>query len=193
MRLPTDRTLLTSDKLPFMVMLFGFPAGILLLVASVLGFGTYETFRALGRGAPDMAITCSTTYPPVCAEESRRDKAIQRAGIAALLVGLAGMLWQTGFRYRYVWLTDDGDVLVAWGARLPVTLRRYPAAELSAFAATKELRFTVSPIVGTSVTRVGRAPDRWRLIARHRENRANLGSFVTEEEAKRAIELISSH
>jgi len=190
--LPTDRTLLTSEKMPFMVMLFGFPAGMLLLLATLLGWGSYETFRALGRGAPDMAITCSASYPPVCAEESRRDGATRRAGATVLFVAAAGTLWKIGFRFRYVWLTDARDVVVAWGARLPVTLRRFPASELLDLAVTRELRFTASPIAGTSVTRMRRAPDRWRLTAQYGRRRANLGSFASEEEANRAVRMISN-
>lgn len=180
------KTLLTSDKMPWMVMLFGFPAGIMVLLATVLGFGVYETFQALGNGAPDLGVVCSSSYPPVCVEESRRDRAMESAGVAVLFVLVAGVLWQTGFRYRHVWF-EGNEVRVVWGRRLPITLRRYRVADLSKFEIKKEERYAITPRVGTSTSGVQRMPDRWRLTAQHSGRRANLGSYVSDSAATQAV------
>lgn len=191
MSMSSDRKLLTSDKMPFMVMVFGFPAGMLFLLALLLGYGSYETFRALGRGAPDMTTVCTSTYPTVCAEESRREGAVTRAAFATAFLVASAALWQTGFRFRYVWLTDKKEIVVAWGARLPVTLRRYRAADLSGLTVIKELRYSLSPNGTSSGHRVNRAPDRWRLTASAGMKRANLGSFPSEAEANLAVDAIA--
>ncbi len=174
-----------------MVMLFGFPAGMLALFASVMGFGVYETFHALGNGAPDVSYHCSSTYPVVCTEGLRSAEAQQKIVWVLVLLVAAVALWQTGFRYRHVWL-NDGVVKVVWGKRLPITLRRYRATDLSAFEIKKEERYAVTPRVGSSTSRVQRMPDRWRLKALFGGRRVNLGSFVSEEEAGQAVQKITT-
>lgn len=179
------RGALTSDKMPFVVMLFGFPAGVLLTFAAVVTYLSVENLRALDRGAPETAIECTPTTPVVCTPYAVRERVAERLGTAALLAGAALLLWTTGFRYRWVWLDAKGRVVITWGKFLPVPLRHYPARELSSFAITKELRYTVSPRAG-SAPRVGRAPDRWRLRAKVGKRTVNLGSYVSEQAAEEA-------
>lgn len=190
MKTPRHPRLLTSDKLPFMVLLFGFSAGLVFIIASILVLKTFETWRSLEHGAPQTAVTCSPTIPPECTEYNVRHDAIKRASIGVMLAMGASLLWMTGMRYRFVLLKDDGNVLIRWGKLLPITLHRYPAAGLTNFTVTKEHRYVVSPIPGTSVQRVRRAPDRWRLTAILNGKKVNLGSYTTEmmtQEARQAI------
>ncbi len=188
--MPIEKTLLTSDKMPWMVMLFGFPAGLCLIVAGLFASQVYGTFHALGNGAPDVSYHCSSGYPVVCTEGLRSTEAKQQmVWVVVLLVAMV-VLWQTGFRYRHVWVEGD-EVRIVWGERLPMTLRRFRVSELSGFEMKKEERFAVTPRVGTSTSRVQRMPDRWRLTASCKGKRANLGSYASEADAQQAVRRIT--
>jgi hypothetical protein len=183
------KTQLTSDKMPFMVMLFGFPAGVMLIFAVLMGTQIFSTFQALDRGAPETATRCTTSYPTVCTEYNVRQAAVERGGIAVVLAVAATLLWYTGLRHRYVWL-EGNTVCITWGKRLPLALHRYATQDIQNIAITKEARFVVMPIAGTSVTRVKKIQDRWRMRATVRGRSVNLGSYVTESAAQNAARAI---
>lgn len=182
---------LTSDKMPFVVMLFGFPSGVLIVFGLVMSMGVFETFRSLQRGAPETAIRCNNSIPVVCDEYSVRHDAIMRALIAAMLFVIGAALWPIGFRHRHV-ILDATDVRITWGKMFPLPLHRYAASEIENMRITKEARYAVSPIPGTSINRVARMPDRWRMRATYRNRSINLGSYTNKFEAQRAKEIIKS-
>lgn len=181
-------TLLTSDKLPFMVLFFGFTAGILLIGSTLFIGQLVTTFKSLSRGAPETAIRCEGLYPSVCTEYNVKEESLRRAGIGILLLLIAVFLWSVGMRYRTVSIKEN-NVIIGWGEFLPIPYASIPANELTNFTITKELRFTVTPGPGSS-QRVNRVNDRWRLTAMRGNKKINLGSYVSEQAAKDAVTLI---
>ncbi len=176
-------TVLTHDSLPFMILAFGMAAGVALLFTIFLSVTAVGSLRALGNGAPTTATRCSSTYPPVCTTHDVRQAAQQRLAVALVLAILAVGLWCVGIRDRVVLLEND-TVRITWGSSfLPITLHTWNAADLSAFTITQEQRFTVTKIVGTSVNRMSRAPDRWRLTALYADRTVQLGTYESEKAA----------
>jgi hypothetical protein len=186
-----SKQFLTSDKWYFMALLFGSAAGFVLVVTSVRALKTFETFRALDRGAPTVAVRCSPGIPSVCEEYDVTPNLPHVLGTTGGLIAAAALLWMIGFRHRTVWLEGD-NVLITWGKRLPIPLRRYPAAKLKDFEIKKELRYAVSRIRGTNVNRVSRAPDRWRLTVHLDNTRMSLGSYLSQQAAQEAQQMIVS-
>jgi hypothetical protein len=186
-----SKRFLTSDKLYFMALLFGFAAGFVLVISSVLALKTFETFQALDRGAPTVAVRCSPGIPPVCEEYDVTPQLFHVLGSTGALVLAVVLLWMIGFRHRAVWLEGD-NVLITWGKHAPIPLHRYPRTTLKDFEIKKELRYVVSRIVGTNVNRVSRAPDRWRLTAKVGDHQVNLGSYLSQQAAQEAQQMIIS-
>lgn len=186
----SQRVSLTDDRMPLVATLFGFCTGTLILFSGALGIGAYSTFHSLNRGAPTTAIRCSAESPPVCAPYSVREVATEHAFIAVCLFILACVLWRIGFTHRYVW-REGQHIVITWGSIVRVPLHRYAIANLQSITITKELRFSLSPIVGTSIQRVRKAPDRWRMKATHKNATVNLGSYASESAANSARSLLS--
>lgn len=181
--------MLTSDRMPFLAYAFTFPGTLLMLLACFLWFQTFDTFRAISNGAPTIAIRCDYTVTPAsCTKYSVTHNSATRALIGVVLFILGAASWPIGFREREVWLSGS-TVLITWGHRLPLTIHRYHAPDITSMTITKEARFVVTPVPG-SVTRVSSAPDRWRLRGTLRSKPINLGSYTTEFEAQRAKERI---
>ncbi len=175
--------------MPFLVFFIGFPAALMVLFATYIGGEALRTMRSLERGAPSVAIRCTASSPPVCTEYSVADHATARIGIAALLCIAGVALWPIGFRERHVTL-DAKTVRITWGERFAMPLHQYDAKEIGDMNIANEKRFSVTPIVGTSVNRMKRMPDRWRLRGTYRGRMINLGSYATKLDAQKAKEHI---
>jgi hypothetical protein len=110
--------------------------------------------------------------------------------VLALVLGW--LCVRIGLRERNVSIGSGGDVRVRWGESLPLTLRRVPARELEALEVVAEKRVALTAR-GTStgfgtLTR----PDRFRLSARHRGRRVDLGTYASEAEAAEAKRRVST-
>lgn len=176
--------ILTSEPMPWMIFLFGWIAGLLFLFA---GLGTFQAIHYI-RTEP---LDCQGGYTDfTCTPVEQDALGYQTLAWVALMVFVAVLVWRIGTRYRVVSLMENGEVHLVWGERFPITLRRFVAKDLSDFVIHKELRFQVMPIVGTSVNRMRRAPDRWRLKAQYQGGKVNLGSYASEAGAQAAVAAI---
>lgn len=183
--------ILTKDPYPFMILAFGMAAGVVLIFTVLAATSAFGTFRALGRGAPDTAIRCDyAVTPPNCVTYDVRANAVSRLLWCIPALAVVVLLWSIGQRKRFVTLRND-TIRITWGRLLPVTVRTVPAAALNAHTITKEARFTVMPIAGTSVQRVNRVADRWRHTATAGKTTINLGSYATEHEAHRVATMLA--
>jgi len=112
-------------------------------------------------------------------------------GFLMATAGVSALGFWAGLREREVVLPGDGTVQIRWGTRFPLILRRIRKETLATFTVTKEARFAMHPRAGGQY-RLSQRPDRWRLMAKRNEQTVNLGSYTTEDEARRAIEAIQS-
>ncbi len=180
--------------MPWAIMVFGFLSIIPLLTTALFGWRTFDAASAMLRGEERLQTIClDVAPPPICMTTEAYPAFLPSAvGLVISILGLVAC-WVLAARKRAVWMDGDGTMRVTWGdGRGPVVLRRFLLEALSDFSVTRERRVTLSPIVGTSVTRVGRAPDRWRLRATFKGGTADLGSYPSEEAAKKIVRLVTS-
>lgn len=184
--------LLVSEKIPWMVMLFGYASIPAILAVFFFGYQIFDAIPDILRGEPQIGTICVETIPPDCSTYNSYPPLLPNITNLIIAIAISGLFWSTGFRYRAAWHEDDGSLKITWGEKiLPLAIKRYGAKSLSNFTITFEKRFTVSPIVGTGATRVGQAPDRWRVKAMHAGRLINVGSFASEREAKSIVTLLS--
>lgn len=110
------------------------------------------------------------------------------------LVGTSAVayaLFRLGLRNREVVL-DGRTLLVQWGRRMPITVRRVDVASLANFEVTREKRFAMN---ARSSGHYGmpRMPDRWRLKATAGRKTVDLGSYATEAEASGVVSIMQSN
>lgn len=180
--------LLVSEKIPWMAMLFGYLAMPAILAIFFFGYQIFDAVPDILRGEPQVGTICVETIPPDCSTYNNYPPLLPNITYLLISIAISALVWSIGFRYRAVWREDDGSLKVTWGERIaPLTIKKYGAKSLSSFTVTFEQRFTVSPVAGTGVNRVGRAPDRWRVKAMHAGRLINVGSFASEAEAKTVI------
>jgi hypothetical protein len=175
--------------MPFLAFFIGFPAALLAMFGGFFLVSATGQYRSLDRGAPEVALRCNNVFPTTCTEYSVRTEAHQQlaTGIALILAGIA--LWPVGFRERYVSIENE-TVRITWGERFAIPLRQYQTKDIASLTISLEKRFTVSRVVGTSVNRVQRAPDRWRMRGTYHGKPMNLGSYATQLDAQKAKERI---
>lgn len=184
--------LLVSEKMPWSIMGFGYASIIPLIATGLFGWKTIDAVSGLLQGEERIQTIClDVAPPPICNSFEAYPEPLSSIIWLMVSVGFVVVCWMLAVRRRAIWLDDDGTVRVVWGDGLyPITFRRYPFGSLSNCSVVRERRVTLSPIVGTSVTRVGRAPDRWRLRALFGGSPVDLGSYSTEEEGNRAADMI---
>lgn len=115
---------------------------------------------------------------------------LQQFAILLVTLVVAFMAFRIGLRDREVVL-DGKQVVIRWGARFALPIRRINAAELKEFAVKKEARYAITGRVNAPDS-VRKMPDRWRLKAAANGRRINLGSYTTEADARDAIARIRS-
>lgn len=108
--------------------------------------------------------------------------------LAACIVAM--IAFKVGQRNREVVL-DGKTVLIQWGVRMPLTLRRIEAHALGNFSIAKEARYAVNARSNGHYGMSAR-PDRWRVKAVAHGRTVDLGSYATEDEARRAIAAVQS-
>lgn len=173
-------------------MVFGYVSIIPLIAAGVFVWATIAAVRGIASGASRMQTSCIPVDPPICTTfEAYPALMPNLAGVVVTCAMIVG-LWALAFRFRAVWRDEDGTIRITWGERVfPVVLRRFAARDCRDVTVTREKRLSISPIVGTSVIRTRRAPDRWRVRGVVAGRRVNLGSYETEIRAREVAGLFS--
>lgn len=184
--------LLVSEKMPWMVMLFGYLSVVPLIALALFGWKSIDAAQGLLSGEDRMQTTCIPLDPPLCTTFEAFPPLLPNVAWTIVSLAAAIACWATAFRYRAVWQDGDGTIRIAWGERaLPITLKRFHGSECRDVTVTLERRFSVSPIVGTSVVRTRRAPDRWRMRGTVGGRIVNLGSYETEARAQEVARLFA--
>jgi len=103
----------------------------------------------------------------------------------AIASAVAYAAFRLGLRNREV-VIEGKTLLIQWGSRMPLTLKRIDLSALADFKVTKEKRFAMN---ARSSGHYGyrNMPDRWRLTATVKGRTVDLGSYSTEGEAHRAV------
>lgn len=184
--------LLVSEKMPWMIMLFGYISIIPLIATGIFGWATVAAVQGIASGTLRIQTSCIPVNPPICTTFEAYPLLMPNliGTIAALALAVA--CWALAFRFRAVWRDENGTIQITWGERiLPITLHRFAPGDCTNVTVIKEKRLSVSPIVGTSVIRTSRAPDRWRIRGMVSGRRVNLGSYETESRANEVAWLFS--
>jgi len=98
-------------------------------------------------------------------------------------VAMATMFVRIALRPRIVAITSDGVMVVSWGRRLPLPMKRIVLETIEDVLVAREARFAVSARGGRAPGMKAR-PDRWRIEARFANGRTiDVGTTGTEPEA----------
>lgn len=184
--------LLVSEKMPWMVMAFGYLSIVPLIGLGMFGWRVIDAVSGIASGTERIQSSCIAVNPPICTSFEVYPLLLPNLIWLGVTLALIIALWMLAFRYRAVWHDADGTIRITWGERtLPIVLRRFRIDQCTNVTVTKEQRFSISPIVGTSVIRTKRAPDRWRVRGEVAKQRVNLGSYESEARAREIVKLFS--
>ncbi len=173
-------------------MVFGYLSVVPLIALGLFGWRVIDALNGRWSGMERLQTSCIPVTPPICTTWEAYPLLLPNLAWAVMTLLLAIGFWMLAFRYRAVWHDADGTIRITWGERtLPLALRRFRIDECTNVTVTKEKRLSVSPIVGTSVIRTKRAPDRWRVRGVVSGRQVNLGSYETEARARDVAKLFS--